>query len=110
MNLRDIGRVIGILGAVLTFFVGIISVVLGLTSSSPEQSGGSLIVRGLILIGLSVVAGYGVSFSSRRPVVTSIYLVTVAVLGTVTAFRSFWMAAAALLIAAVIFYSSRETE
>jgi hypothetical protein len=109
MKLRDIGRVMGLLGAVLTFFVGIVSVVLGLASSSPEQSGGSLVVRGLILLVLAAVASYGVSFGSRRPVVTSIYLVTVALLGTVTAFRSFWMAAAALVIAAVIYYSNRES-
>lgn len=108
MNIREFRRVVGTLGVVLTFFVGIISTVLGITSSSPDQSGGSLVVRGLILVGLSIVAGYGISFGGRRPVVTSIYLTTVAVAGSVTALRSFWMAAAVLLIAAAFYYTSRD--
>jgi hypothetical protein len=50
MNLREVGRIAGILGAALTFFVGIISVVLGLVSTTPDQGGGSLVVRGLIVL------------------------------------------------------------
>ena len=108
MKFREIGRIAGILGATLTFFVGIISTVLGLMSSSPEQDGGSLVVRGVVVVGLSAVAGYGVSLSGRRPQVASIYLVAVAVIGSAVAFRSFWIAAAALLIASAIIYSGRE--
>ncbi len=108
MNRQEVGRVAGILGAALTFFVGVVSVVLGTASSSPDQDGSSLIVRGSMLIGLSAVAGYGASLSYRKPGQATIHLVTVAVLGSAVAFRSFWLAATALVIAAFIIYSTRE--
>jgi len=107
LNLRETGRIAGILGTALTFFVGAISVVLGLFSSSPEQSGDSLVVRGLILVGLSAVAGYGTSLRIRKPDQATLHLVMVAVLGSVTAFRSFWIATIALFIAAFAIYSSK---
>ncbi|MBN4064571.1 hypothetical protein JYU04_02425 [Dehalococcoides mccartyi] len=108
MSLRGIGRVAGILGATLTFFVGLISVVLGLVDSTTEQSGNSLIVRGIMLVGLSMVAGYGASLSSRRPGQAAVLFIGVAVLGSVVAFRSFWIAAAVLAVAAFINYSSKD--
>ena len=108
MNLREAGRIAGVLGTALTFFVGGISVVLGLVDSSPEQSGNTLIVRGLMLIGLSVVAGYGASQAIRRPSYASIQFVSVAVLGSIVAFRSFFVAAVVLLVAAAISYSGRD--
>ena len=107
VNLREVGRIAAILGASLTFIVGTISVVLGVVNSSPEQTGGSLIVRGLVLVGLSVVAGYASSISIRKPEAASIQLVMVAVVGSVAAFRSFWIGAAVLIVSAVIVYSSR---
>jgi hypothetical protein len=109
MNVREAGRIGGILGAALTFFVGLISVVLGLASSTAEQSGDSLIVRGLMLMGLSVVAGYGASLSDRKPALSSILLVLVAVLGSVVAYRSFWVAAGVLIAASVLIYSNRKS-
>jgi hypothetical protein len=108
MNVQGFGRVAGILGSALTFFVGIISVVLGLIDSSTEQSGNSLIVRGLMLIGLSVVAGYGASLSSRLPGRAAAIFILVAVLGSVLATRSFLIAAAVLVVAAVVSYSARD--
>jgi len=110
MNVRGFGRVAGILGSALTFFVGIISVVLGLLDSSSEQSGNSLIVRGLLLVGLSVVAGFGVSLSSRRADRAAAIFVLVAVLGSFVAFRSFWIAAAVLVVAAVVTLSGRDAQ
>ena len=109
VNLREVGRIAAILGASLTFIVGTISVVLGVVNSSPEQPGGSLIVRGLVLVGLSVVAGYASSISIRKPEAASIQLVMVAVVGSVAAFRSFWIGAAVLIVSAVIVYSSRKS-
>ncbi len=109
MNMREIGRVAGILGAALTFFVGAISIVLGVESSSPDQSGGSLIVRGAILIGLSAVAGFGASLLTRRPQQAAVYLIGVAILGSIVAFRSFWIAAVVLLVAAFVSYSNRKS-
>ncbi|MBT4340925.1 MAG: hypothetical protein HOD62_02490 [Chloroflexi bacterium] len=110
VNLRESGRIAAILGTALTFIVGAISVILGIVNSSPEQTGGSLIVRGLVLVGLSVVAGYSSSISVRKPEASSIQLVMVAVLGSVAAFRTFWISAAVLILAAVIVYSSRESD
>jgi hypothetical protein len=110
VNLRQAGRIAAILGTALTFIVGAISVILGIVNSSPEQTGGSLIVRGLVLVGLSVVAGYSSSISVRKPEAASIQLVMVAVLGSVAAFRTFWISAAVLILAAVIVYSSRESD
>ena len=110
VNLRQAGRIAAILGTALTFIVGAISVILGIVNSSPEQTGGSLIVRGLVLVGLSVVAGYSSSISVRKPEASSIQLVMVAVLGSVAAFRTFWISAAVLILAAVIVYSSRESD
>jgi hypothetical protein len=109
MNVREAGRIAGILGAALTFFVGLISVVLGLASSTAEQSGDSLVVRGLILMGLSLVAGYGASLSDRKPELSSILLVLIAVLGSVVAYRSFWIAAGVLIVASVLIYSNRKS-
>jgi len=108
MNQREIGRVAAILGAALTFFVGAISVVSGLTSSSSDQSGDSLVVRGLVLVALSAIAGHGAFLSLRKPDQAVLQLVMVAVLGSVAAFRSFWIAAAVLIIAAAVIYSNRE--
>jgi hypothetical protein len=110
MNLRGVGRIAGILGAALTFFVGIISVVLGLVSTTPDQGGGSLVVRGLIVVGLSVVAGHGASLSSKKPGRATVQLIAVAVLGSFVAFRSFWLAAAVLIVASVLIYTERERE
>jgi hypothetical protein len=110
VNLRQAGRIAAILGTALTFIVGAISVILGIVNSSPEQTGGSLIVRGLVLVGLSVVAGYSSSISVRKPEAASIQLVMVAVLGSVAAFRTFWISATVLILAAVIVYSSRESD
>jgi hypothetical protein len=109
MNFRETGRVAAILGAALTFIVGATSIVLGVMNSSPEQSGGSLVVRGLVLVALAVVAGYASSISIRKPEVASIQLMMVAVLGSVAAFRSFWIGAAVLIVSAVIVYLSRES-
>ena len=108
MNLLEAGRIAGVLGTALTFFVGGTSVVLGLVDSSPEQSGISLIVRGFVLVGLSLVAGYGASQGIRRPSYAAILYVAVAVLGSIVAFRSFFIADVVLLIAAAISYSSRD--
>jgi hypothetical protein len=108
MKMREAGRVASILGAVLTFFVGFISVVLGTLSSTPEQSGWSLVVRGLVLMLLSAFAGYGASISNRRPDRAVLYLVGVAVLGSIAAFRSFWVAAAVLIVAGLMVYSSKD--
>jgi hypothetical protein len=108
MNFREVGRIAGILGAALAFFVGIISVVLGLASTTPDQGGGSLVIRGLVVIGLSVVAGHGASLSFKRPGRAAVELIAVAVLGSFVAFRSFWLAAAVLVVAAVLIYSERE--
>jgi hypothetical protein len=109
MNMREIGRVAGILGAALTFFVGIINIVLGLDSSSPDQGGGSLIVRGAMLIGLSGMAGYAASIASRRPQQATLHFTVVAILGSIVALRSFWIAAVVLLIAAFVIYSNRRS-
>jgi len=109
MNLREIGRVAAVLGVALTFFVGAISIVLGLGSSSPDQGGGSLVVRGALLIGLSAIAGYGTSRIQRHPQQAALYLTVVAVLGSVVALRSFWIAAVVLLVAAFVTYSNRKS-
>ena len=109
MKLRELGRVTAILGATLTFLVGAVSIVLGVVNSSPDQGGGSLVIRGLVLVALSVVAGYAASISIRKPEMASIQLVVVAVLGSVAAFRSFWIAAGVLVVSAAIVYSSRES-
>lgn len=109
VNIREWGRVAGILAATLTFFVGIISVVLGLGSSSPDQSGGSLVVRGLILVGLSVAAGYAASIANRKPQQAAFHFMVIAVLGSIVAFSSFRIAAVALIVAAVVTYSSRKS-
>jgi hypothetical protein len=85
------------------------SIILGVVNSSPDQGGGSLVVRGLVLLVLSVVAGYAASISIRKPEIASIQLVMVAVLGSVAAFRSFWIAAGVLIVSAAIVYASRES-
>ena len=108
MKLRKVGRVAALLGTALTFLVGTISIVLGVVNSSPDQGGGSLVVRGLVLVALSLVAGYAASISIRKPKIASIRLVMVTVLGSVVAFRSFWIAAAVLIVSAAIVYLSRE--
>lgn len=108
MSLREAGRIAGVLGTALTFFVGGISVLLGLVDTSPEQSGSALIVRGLVLIGLSIAAGYSASQAIRRPSYASIQYVLVAVLGSIVAFRSFFAAAVVLAAAAAASYSSRD--
>ena len=108
MPAREFGRIAAILGAVLTFFVGIISVVLGLVSTTDEQSGNTLIVRGLIVVGLSVVAGYGAYLTTRRSGRAVLVLVAVAGLGSAVVFRSFLPAAAVLIFAAVVILGSQE--
>ena len=107
MNRSQVGRVAGYLGAALTFVVGFISVLLGVVNSSDEQSGNTLIVRGVILILLSAVAGYGASFSARRPGQTALLFLAIAALGSFVAFRSFWIAAAVLIVAALIVAGGR---
>jgi hypothetical protein len=108
VKLRKVGRVAAILGTALTFLVGTISIVLGVVNSSPDQGGGSLVVRGLVLVALSLVAGYAASISIRKPKIASIQLVMVTVLGSVVAFRSFWIAACVLIVSAAIVYLGRE--
>ncbi|HIF72345.1 MAG TPA: hypothetical protein EYQ61_07320 [Dehalococcoidia bacterium] len=110
MNLREVGRIAGILGAALAFFVGIISVVLGLTSTTSDQGGGSLVVRGLIVIGLSVIAGHGASLSFKKPERAAVELLAVAVLGSIVTYRSFLLAAVVLVVAAVLVYTERERD
>ena len=109
MKLIEVGRAAATLGAALTFLVGTISIVLGVVNSSPDQGGGSLVVRGLVFVALSLAAGYAASIISRKPQMASIQLVMVAVLGSVVAFRSFWIAAGVLITSAVIVYLSRES-
>ncbi len=108
MPAREFGRIAAILGAALTFFVGIISVVLGLVSTTDEQSGNTLIVRGLIVVGLSVVAGYGAYLTTRRSGRAVLVLLAVAGLGSAVVFRSFLPAAAVLIFAAVVILGSQE--
>ncbi len=108
MNLREVGRIVGILGAALTFFVGAISVVLGLVSTTPDQSGGSLVVRGLIVVGLAAVAGHAALLSFKKPERATVQLIVVAVVGSIVAFRSFWLAAGVMVVAAVLIYTERE--
>ena len=109
MKRREIGRVGAILGSALTFLVGTISIILGVVNSSPDQGGGSLVVRGLMFVALALAAGYAASIIIRKPQIASIQLVMVAVLGSIVAFRSFWIVAGALIASAVIVYSSRES-
>jgi hypothetical protein len=108
MSLREVGRIAGILGAALTFIVGVISIVLGLSSSTPDQGGGSLVFRGLMLIGLSAAAGGGVYMVVRKPGRATLLFLVVAVLGSFVAFRSFWLAGAVLVIAAVLSALARD--
>ena len=108
MRAREVGRIAAILGAALTFFVGIISVVLGLVSSTDEQSGNTLIVRGLIVMALSFVAGYGAYLTTRRSGRAALVLIAVAVLGGSVVFRSFLPAAAVLIFAAIVVLGSSE--
>ena len=107
MRANEVGRVAAILGSALTFFVGIISVVLGVASSTTEQSGNTLIVRGVIVVGLSFIAGYGASLTTGRPGRAALVLIAVAVLGGAVVFRSFLPAAAVLLFAAVLILAGR---
>jgi hypothetical protein len=105
----DIGRIAGILGAVLALLIGIISIVLGVTSSTPEQSGNSLIVRGVLMMAISVFAGGAVQLSHRKAGLASWILVLAIVLGSVVAFRNFWVPGVVLLVSATFIYHGRSS-
>ena len=107
MKSRELGRVVGTLGAALVFFTGCISIILGLVDSSPEQSGNALVSRGLILVGLSCVAGYGASVSFNRPGLASLVFVGTSAIGCIVAFRSFAIAGFVLVVASTITYFNR---
>ncbi|MQG88667.1 MAG: hypothetical protein FI699_07345 [SAR202 cluster bacterium] len=107
MKSRDLGRFVGILGAALVFFSGCVSIILGLVDSTPEQSGNALVSRGLILVSLSCVAGYGARVSFNRPSFASVVFIGTSAVGCIVAFRSFAIAGFLLLIASAITYSNR---
>jgi chromate transport protein ChrA len=105
-----IGRIAGILGAVLALLVGSINIVLGVTGSSPEQSGNSLVVRGALMVVISIVAGGAVQLSYRKAGLASSILVLAIVLGFAVAFRNFWFPGVVLLVSATFIYHGRSSD